>query len=91
MMVMNMNNEGWALEWDDGAIMKVTKLSILKMRLWYSAAYFDIIAIRCFPTLTDREADYSEHVIKQLIKYSTVPVISLESATLHPCKALQTA
>ncbi len=52
------------------------------------STYCDIIGMRCFPTLTDREADYSEHVMKQLVKYSTVPVVSLESATLHPLQSL---
>lgn len=87
-MVMNMDKEGWALEWNDGAIMNGNKTEHIKDAAMVLSTYFDIIGIRCFPTLTDREADYSEHVIKQLIKYSTVPVISLESATLHPLQSL---
>ncbi len=87
-MVMNMDKEGWALEWTDGAIMNSNKTEHIKDAAGVLSTYFDIIGIRCFPTLTDREADYSEHVIKQLIKYSTVPVISLESATLHPFQSL---
>jgi len=87
-MVMNMDKEGWALEWNDGAIMNSNKTEHIKDAAGVLSSYFDIIGIRCFPTLTDREADYSEHVIKQLIKYSTVPVISLESATLHPFQSL---
>jgi N-succinyl-L-ornithine transcarbamylase len=50
--------------------------------------YFDILAIRTFPGLKDREADYSEHIIHQFIKYAGIPVISLESATLHPLQSL---
>jgi len=87
-MVMNMDKEGWALEWSDGAIMNGNKTEHIKDAAMVLSTYFDIIGIRCFPTLTDRETDYSEHVIKQLIKYSTVPVISLESATLHPLQSL---
>ncbi|HXB10988.1 MAG TPA: N-acetylornithine carbamoyltransferase [Bacteroidia bacterium] len=87
-MVMNMDKEGWALEWNDGAIMNGNKTEHIKDAAGVLSTYFDIVGIRCFPTLTDREADYSEHVIKQLIKYSTVPVISLESATLHPFQSL---
>lgn len=90
-MVMNMDKEGWALEWNDGAIMNSNKTEHIKEAAMVLSTYFDIIGIRCFPTLTDREADYSEHVIKQLIKYSTVPVISLESATLHPLQSLADA
>ncbi|NNM94377.1 MAG: N-acetylornithine carbamoyltransferase [Bacteroidia bacterium] len=87
-MVMNMDKEGWALEWNDGAVMDGNKTEHIKDAAMVLSSYFDMIGIRCFPSLTDREADYSEHVISQLIRYSTVPVISLESATLHPLQSL---
>ncbi len=87
-IVMNMDKEGWALEWTDGAVMNTNKTEHIKDAAMVLSTYCDIIGIRCFPTLTDREADYSEHVLKQLIKYSTVPVVSLESATLHPLQSL---
>jgi N-succinyl-L-ornithine transcarbamylase len=50
--------------------------------------YFDILAIRTFPSLKNREDDYSELYIKQFIKYAGIPVVSLESATLHPLQSL---
>jgi N-succinyl-L-ornithine transcarbamylase len=50
--------------------------------------YFDILGIRTFPSLKNKEDDYSELYIKQFIKYSGIPVISLESATLHPLQSL---
>ncbi len=87
-MVMNLDKEGWALEWNDRAVMNGNKTEHIKDAAMVLSSYFDIIGIRCFPTLTNREEDYSEHVLKQLIKYSTVPVISLESATLHPLQSL---
>jgi N-succinyl-L-ornithine transcarbamylase len=87
-IVMNMDKEGWALEWSDGAIMNTNKTEHIKDAAMVLSTYCDVIGMRCFPTLTDREADYSEHVLKQLLKYSTVPVISLESATLHPLQSL---
>jgi len=87
-IVMNMDKEGWALEWNDGAVMNTNKTEHIKDAAMVLSSYCDIIGIRCFPTLTDREADYNEHVIKQLIKYATVPVVSLESATVHPLQSL---
>lgn len=87
-VVMNMDKEGWALEWTDGAVMNTNKTEHIKDAAIVLSTYCDIIGIRCFPTLTDREADYTEHVIKQLIKYATVPVVSLESATVHPLQSL---
>ena len=50
--------------------------------------YFDILAIRTFPSLKNREDDYSELYIKQFIKYAGIPVVSLESSTLHPLQSL---
>lgn len=87
-MVINMDKEGWALEWNDTAIMNSNKTEHIKEAAMVLSIYCNIIGMRCFPTLTDREADYSELAIKQLIKYSTVPVVSLESATLHPFQSL---
>jgi N-succinyl-L-ornithine transcarbamylase len=50
--------------------------------------YFDILCIRTFPSLKNKEDDYSELYIKQFIRYSGIPVVSLESATLHPLQSL---
>src|SRR5665213_125037 len=50
--------------------------------------YFDILCIRTFPSLKNREDDYSELYIRQFVKYSGIPVVSLESATLHPLQSL---
>ena len=50
-------------------------------------SYCDIIGVRSFAGLTDREFDYAETILNQFIEYSGKPVISLESATVHPCQA----
>lgn len=46
-----------------------------------------MIGIRTFAGLTDREADYSEKIFNQFVKYSGRPVFSMESATAHPLQA----
>ena len=50
--------------------------------------YFDILCIRTFPSLKNRDDDYSELYINQFIKYAGIPIVSLESATLHPLQSL---
>jgi N-succinyl-L-ornithine transcarbamylase len=87
-MVMNVNNEGWALEYEDGAIMNGTTVEHIKDAASVMGLYCNILAVRCFPTLVNKKADYSEKVLLQFMKYSGVPVISLESATLHPLQSL---
>jgi N-succinyl-L-ornithine transcarbamylase len=87
-VVFNVDKEGWALEFEEGAIMSGNKVEHIKDAAPILGSYFDILCIRTFPSLKNREDDYSELYITQFIKYCGVPVISLESATLHPLQSL---
>jgi N-succinyl-L-ornithine transcarbamylase len=87
-IVFNVDKEGWALEFEEGAIMSGNTVEHIKDAAPILGNYFDILCIRTFPALKNREDDYSELYITQFIKYSGVPVISLESATLHPLQSL---
>jgi N-succinyl-L-ornithine transcarbamylase len=87
-VIFNIGSEGWALEFEDGAIMNGTTSEHVKDAAPIMGNYFDILAVRSFPKLEDRDVDYSDHIIKQFIKYAGVPVLSLESATLHPLQSL---
>lgn len=87
-IVFNIGSEGWALEFEDGAIMKGTTVEHVKDAAPIMGNYFDILAIRTFPSLKNREEDYSERYIQQFVKYAGIPVVSLESATLHPLQSL---
>lgn len=87
-IVFNVDKEGWALEFEEGAIMNGNTVEHVKDAAPILGNYFDILCIRTFPTLKNREEDYSEMYINQFIKYAGVPVISLESATLHPLQSL---
>ncbi|MDP1726702.1 MAG: acetylornithine carbamoyltransferase [Bacteroidota bacterium] len=86
-MVMNLDKEGWALELEDGSVMNGSGVEHIKDASAVMGQYCDIIGIRCFPLLKDRKQDYSEQLLTQLIRYCKVPVISLESATLHPLQS----
>src|SRR4051812_5475144 len=87
-IVFNVDKEGWALEFEEGAIMSGNTVEHIKDAGPVLGNYFDILCIRTFPSLKNREDDYSELFISQFIKYCGVPVISLESATLHPLQSL---
>ncbi|HVG12916.1 MAG TPA: hypothetical protein VM843_07925 [Flavisolibacter sp.] len=87
-VVFNVGGEGWALEFEDGAVMNGTTVEHIKDAAPIFGSYFDLLAIRTFPALKDREQDYSEHYLNQFVKYAGIPVISLESATLHPLQSL---
>lgn len=87
-IIFNVGSEGWSLEFEEGAIMNGTSVEHVKDAAPIFGTYFDILAIRTFPTLKNREEDYSEKYIQQFIKYAGIPVVSLESATLHPLQSL---
>jgi len=87
-IVFNVDKEGWALEFEEGAIMSGNTVEHVKDAAPILGSYFDILCIRTFPSLKNKEDDYSELYITQFIKYAGVPVISLESATLHPLQSL---
>ena len=87
-IVFNIGSEGWALEFEEEAIMSGNTVEHVKDAAPIMGRYFDILAIRTFPSLKNREDDYSELYIKQFIKYAGIPVVSLESATLHPLQSL---
>jgi N-succinyl-L-ornithine transcarbamylase len=87
-IVFNVDKEGWALEFEEGAIMSGNTVEHIKDAAPILGNYFDVLAIRTFPSLANKEDDYSEMYINQFIKYAGVPVVSLESATLHPLQSL---
>ena len=87
-IVFNVGSEGWSLEFEEGAIMNGSTVEHVKDAAPIMGNYFDILAIRTFPTLKSREEDYREQYIQQFIKYAGIPIVSLESATLHPLQSL---
>lgn len=90
-MVMQISETGWALEFEDGVIMNADKAEHVKEAAAVVSQYADVIGIRAFPTLTDKEADLEERVLRAFARYATVPVLSLEGATEHPLQALADA
>ncbi|WP_316810629.1 acetylornithine carbamoyltransferase [Pedobacter heparinus] len=87
-MVMNMDKEGWALETQDGIVMNGTTVEHIREAAAVMGQYCDILGLRSFPKLLNRDEDYNEDFFNKFIKYCKVPVVSLESATRHPLQSL---
>lgn len=87
-IVLNIGQDSWKLETEMGVVMDGDKSEHLREAIPVMASYCDIIGVRSFAGLTDREYDYNETILRQFVEYSGKPVISLESATVHPCQAL---
>ena len=87
-IVLNIDQEGWALELKDGAVMNGTSVEHVKEAAAVMGEYADIIGVRSFPGLKNRDEDYAETIFNKFVQYCKVPVISLESATRHPLQSL---
>jgi N-succinyl-L-ornithine transcarbamylase len=87
-MVVNVDKEGWALELRDGVVMNGATVEHIKEAAAVMGQYVDIIGVRSFPGLKDREEDYSEAIFNKFVEYCGVPLVSLESATRHPLQSL---
>jgi len=87
-VVMDMGKEGWQLEFEDGVVMDGDKAEHVREAAAVIGQYYDIIGIRAFASLKDREEDYAEKVIQSFVKYAGVPIINLESPTRHPLQSL---
>ena len=86
--VFNVGQEGWQLELADGTVMDAGKAEHVKEAAAVIGRYHDIIGIRHFASLEDREEDYRDGLLQAFREYSGVPVVNLESATTHPLQSL---
>ncbi len=89
-MVLNVN-DAWNLEFEDGTVMNMNTTEHIKEAAQIISQYADIIAVRAFPTLKDKLKDESEFVLNSFVKYASVPIVNMESATAHPLQALTDA
>ena len=86
-IVLDVNAGAWKLETERGVIMDGDKSEHLLEAIPVMGCYCDMIGVRSFAGLTDREYDYAETVLQQFIKYSGKPVFAMETATVHPLQA----
>ncbi|WP_242118199.1 Rossmann-fold NAD(P)-binding domain-containing protein [Aestuariivivens sediminicola] len=90
-IVMNVSGDAWGIEFGDGTIMNGTTAEHIKEAAAVVSQYCDIIAVRAFPTLVDRVRDEREEVLNSFVKYASVPIVNMESATAHPLQGLTDA
>ncbi len=88
--VLNIAN-AWNLEFENGTIMNLNTSEHIKEAAEVISQYADIIAVRAFPSLKNKEQDTAEYIINSFLKYASVPIVNMESATAHPLQALADA
>nr|WP_299170447.1 acetylornithine carbamoyltransferase [uncultured Allomuricauda sp.] len=90
-MVMNFGNEGWTLEYGDGTIMDKGTSEHIKEAAQVVSQFCDVVAIRAFAQLKDKAKDEAEQVLNGFAKYTSIPIVNMESSTAHPLQALADA
>lgn len=86
-MVLNLDKDSWQIEFEDGAVMNGSKSEHIKEAAGVISQYCDIVGLRSFPGLVDREKDYKEQILYSFQKYCSRPLVSLESGTRHPLQS----
>ncbi len=87
-IVLNINKDSWNVEFEDGTTMDGDSQEHIRDAVKVISSYCDLLAVRTFASLTNRRQDYEERELQNFLKHSSVPVISMESATLHPLQSL---
>ena len=87
-MTMNVGQDSWGLEMEEGVLMNGDKAEHVREAAAVMGRYCDMIGIRAFAELKDRDKDYREQVMHQFATYAGVPIVNLESATRHPLQSL---
>lgn len=89
-MVLNVS-DAWNIEYEDGTVMSLNTAEHIKEAAQVISQYADIIAVRSFPSLIDKKKDEKEYVLNSFVRYASVPIINMESATAHPLQAFADA
>jgi N-acetylornithine carbamoyltransferase len=80
----------WPLEFEDGAVMLGEAEEHVKEAARVLSSYCDMIGVRAFPKFQNWADDRQDKVLNAFAKYSTVPVINMETIT-HPCQEMALA
>lgn len=86
-IVLQPGKDAWGLEFETGTVMDGDAEEHIAEAAGVLSRYCDLIGIRAFPSFVDWQKDRQDLVIKSLAKYSSVPVINMETI-VHPCQEL---
>jgi N-succinyl-L-ornithine transcarbamylase len=87
-IALSPGKDTWSMETEDGTVMNSDKVEHIKDAARVLSRYCDVLGLRSFAALKDVTEDLAEKPLRQFARYATVPVVSLESATEHPCQAV---
>ena len=86
-IVLQPGKDAWPIEFDLGTVMDGDTEEHIAEVARVLARYVDLIGVRAFPKFKDWAYDREDRVLNAFARYSTVPVINMETIT-HPCQEL---
>ncbi|MBS0201158.1 MAG: N-acetylornithine carbamoyltransferase [Proteobacteria bacterium] len=86
-VVLQPGKDAWPIEFDLGTVMDGEAEEHIAEVAKVLSRYVDLIGVRAFPKFVDWSIDRQDRVLNGFAKYSTVPVINMETIT-HPCQEL---
>lgn len=86
-IVLQPGKDAWGLEFNAGAVMDGDAEEHIAEAAGVLSRYCDLIGLRAFPSFVDWSKDREDNLIKSLARYSSVPVINMETI-VHPCQEL---
>jgi N-acetylornithine carbamoyltransferase len=87
-ITLNVGGDTWNLEHRDGVVMDGPAAEHVREAAPVLSRYCDVLGVRTFAGLKDAAKDAADSLIRAFGRFATVPVVSLESATEHPCQGL---
>mgnify|MGYP001173328025 FL=1 len=86
-VILQPGKDAWPIEFKNKIVMDGNAEEHVKEVAEVLSSYCDCIAIRAFPEFIDWELDRTDYVIKSFEKFSSIPVINMETIE-HPCQEL---
>lgn len=87
-VILEPGGTSWTLEHRDGVVMDGDKTEHLKEFVRVLERYVSAIGVRTFAELKDWSVERADPVLDAFARYSSLPIINLESAMHHPCQAM---
>lgn len=87
-VILEPGNTSWTLEHLEGVVMDGNKTEHIKEFVRVLSRYVSAIGVRTFAGLKDWETERTDPILNAFAKYSSIPIINLESAMHHPCQAM---
>ena len=86
-VILQPGKDAWPIEFEENIVMDGDSEEHVKEVAQVLSSYCDCIAIRAFPKFQDWDQDRADSVINSFAKYSSVPVVNMETIE-HPCQEL---